>query len=128
MSNNKQIKKHLELPHRETILGINTIQTKPFDYQKIKEMSNNKQIDIGELAIKLYPFGNDNIRNAFISGYNKAKAMHNEEKLTNYSDGYLEGFNRALDLVELTVEEYRYDIFYNRGLVKIHDRIKELRG
>jgi hypothetical protein len=54
--------------------------------------------------------------------------MHKEEKLTDYSDGYLEGFNRALALVELTVEEYKYDIFYDRGLVKIHDRIKELKG
>ena len=41
MSNNKQIEKPLELPHQETIVGTNTIQTKPFDNQKI--MSNNKQ-------------------------------------------------------------------------------------
>jgi hypothetical protein len=41
MSNNKQIEKPLELPHQETIVGINTIQTKPFDNQKT--MSNNKQ-------------------------------------------------------------------------------------
>ena len=33
--------KPLELPHQETIVGTNTIQTKPFDNQK--EMSNNKQ-------------------------------------------------------------------------------------
>ena len=38
---NKQIEKPLELPHQETIVGINTIQTKPFDNQKT--MSNNKQ-------------------------------------------------------------------------------------
>jgi hypothetical protein len=43
MSNNKQIEKPLELPHQETIVGTNTIQTKPFDNQKT--MSNNKQID-----------------------------------------------------------------------------------
>jgi len=41
MSNNKQIEKPLELPHQETIVGTNTIQTKPFDNQK--KMSNNKQ-------------------------------------------------------------------------------------
>ena len=41
MSNNKQIEKPLELPHQETIVGTNTIQTKPFDNQKI--MSNDKQ-------------------------------------------------------------------------------------
>ena len=42
MSNNKQIEKPLELPHQETIVGTNTIQTKPFDNQKA--MSNNKQM------------------------------------------------------------------------------------
>ena len=42
MSNNKQIKKNLELPHRETVISTNTIQTKPFDNQKT--MSNNKQL------------------------------------------------------------------------------------
>jgi hypothetical protein len=41
MSNNKQIEKPLELPHQETIVGTNTIQTKPFDNQKT--MSNDKQ-------------------------------------------------------------------------------------
>jgi hypothetical protein len=41
MSNNKQIEKPLELPHQETIVGTNTLQTKPFDNQKT--MSNNKQ-------------------------------------------------------------------------------------
>ena len=48
MSNNKQIEKPLELPHQETIVGINTIQTKPFDNQKIEIMTNNKQ------SMKLY--------------------------------------------------------------------------
>ena len=43
MSNNKQIKKYLELPHRETVISTNTLQTKPFDNQKIETMSNNKQ-------------------------------------------------------------------------------------
>ena len=42
MSNNKQIKKNLELTHRETVISTNTIQTKPFDNQKT--MSNNKQL------------------------------------------------------------------------------------
>ena len=36
-----QIEKHLELPHMETIVGTNTLQTKPFDNQKIENMSNN---------------------------------------------------------------------------------------
>jgi hypothetical protein len=58
----------------------------------------------------------------------QAKEMENEDYLGKYSDGYLEGFNRALALVELTVEEYKDDIYYDRGLAKIHTRIKELKG
>jgi hypothetical protein len=41
-------------------------------------MTNNKQqteIDIAELAMKLYPFSNSE-RNAFITGYNKAKETY----------------------------------------------------
>jgi hypothetical protein len=60
--------------------------------------------------------------------FNKAKEMENEDYLGKYSDGYLEGFNRALALVELTVEEYKDDIYYYQGLAKIHTRIKELKG
>jgi hypothetical protein len=87
-------------------------------------MSNNNQSSIDFIL--------DKIPNSYRSWLNKyieqAKAMHNEEKLTNYSDGYLEGFNRALDLVELTVEEYKCDIYYDKGLARVNSRIKELRG
>jgi hypothetical protein len=41
-------------------------------------MTNNKQqtaVDVAELAFKLYPFSSDSVRNAFITGYNKAKEM-----------------------------------------------------
>ena len=41
-------------------------------------MTNNKEqtpIDAAELAFKLYPFSSDSVRNAFITGYNKAKEM-----------------------------------------------------
>ena len=58
----------------------------------------------------------------------QAKEMENEDYLGKYSDGYLEGFNRALALVELTVEEHKDDIYYYQGLAKIHTRIKELKG
>ena len=92
-------------------------------------MSNNKQSSVEWFAQQLYETleikGDGYVIDSLLD---LAKAMHNEEKLTNYSDGYLEGFNRALDLVELTVEEYKHDIFYDRGLLKIHSRIKELRG
>jgi hypothetical protein len=90
-------------------------------------MSNNKQSSVEWLVEQIQNNIHHTIRipSDIIE---QSKAMHNEEKLTNYSDGYLEGFNRALDLVELTVEEYKHDIFYDKGLVKIHSRIKELRG
>jgi hypothetical protein len=45
-------------------------------------MTNNKQqtaVDIAELAMKLYPFSNSE-RNAFITGYNKAKEMEKEQR------------------------------------------------
>ena len=51
MSNNKQIEKPLELPHQETIVGTNTIQTKLFDNQKT--MSNNKQPTAVDSIIEL---------------------------------------------------------------------------
>ena len=46
-------------------------------------MTNNKQqtaVDAAELAFKLYPFSSDSVRNAFITGYNKAKEMEKEQK------------------------------------------------
>jgi len=89
-------------------------------------MSNNKQTSIESLFEKLWDTPKDNL--TWYAILEEHISMHKEEKLTDYSDGYLEGFNRALALVELTVEEYKYDIFYDRGLVKIHDRIKELKG
>ena len=44
-----EIKKHLELLHRETVISINTLQTKPFDYQKTQNMSDKKQLTTVEL-------------------------------------------------------------------------------
>ena len=41
-------------------------------------MSNTKQTDIAELAIKEYPFSNSE-RNAFIAGYNKAKEIEKKK-------------------------------------------------
>ena len=94
-------------------------------------MSNNKQSSVEWLVkelnqkIDFIPMNKwDEIKEVI----EQAQAIHNEEKLTNYSDGYLEGFNRALDLVELTVEEYKNDIYYDKGLARVNSRIKELRG
>lgn len=57
-------------------------------------MTNNKQqteIDVAELAMKLYPFSNSE-RNAFITGYNKAKEMEKQMTIKLYADyeNYLE--------------------------------------
>jgi hypothetical protein len=59
--------------------------------------------------------------------FQQAKEIDSEEKLIDYSDGYTDGFKRALELVELTVEEHK-TIVYDRTLEKIHSRIKELKG
>jgi hypothetical protein len=53
----EQIKKHLELPHRETIISTNTLQTKHFDNQKLEIMSNKQQTAIEQFAIALYENG-----------------------------------------------------------------------
>ena len=85
MSNNKQIEKPLELPHQETIVGTNTLQTKPFDNQKT--MSNNKQSSLDYYITKLTEIlgpeiikqisRDDNERIARLE--KQAKAMHKEE-------------------------------------------------
>lgn len=72
MSNNKQIEKSLEPKHQETIVGINTIQTKSFDNQKTENMSNNKQSSVEWLA-KEFHISTDSPLVI------QAKAMHKEE-------------------------------------------------
>ena len=49
-------------------------------------MSNDKQTDIVELAMKLYPFSNTE-RNAFINGYNKAHEIDKEEIVKAFDRG-----------------------------------------
>jgi hypothetical protein len=69
-------------------------------------MSNNKQqtaVDVAELAFKLYPFSGDSVRNAFITGYNKAKEMEIAGREMSYSDGYAEGYKRALELTKWAI-------------------------
>ena len=56
-------------------------------------MTNNKQqtaVDVSELAMKLYPFSNLE-RNAFITGYNKAKEMEKERIIKGYANGHNDG-------------------------------------
>jgi len=84
MSNNKQqtavqeqIKKHLELPHRETIISTNTLQTKPFDNQKTENMSNNKQQTAVEWLISQMP--EDYMRSIPFELVEQAKEMEKEQ-------------------------------------------------
>jgi hypothetical protein len=54
-------------------------------------MTNNKQqtaVDVAELAMKLYPFSNSE-RNAFITGYNKAKEMEKERMIQFCIDWFI---------------------------------------
>jgi hypothetical protein len=75
-------------------------------------MTNNKQqtaVDVAELAIKLYPFSNSE-RNAFITGYNKAKEMEKERIENAFNSGYNNG---GLDTC-LTPKQY-YNQTYGGG-------------
>jgi hypothetical protein len=69
-------------------------------------MTNKKFL---ELAMKLYPFSNSE-RNAFITGYNKAKEMEKERIENSYNAGYNNG---VLDTC-LTSKQY-YDKTYGGG-------------
>jgi hypothetical protein len=75
-------------------------------------MTNNKQqtaVDVAELAMKLYPFSNSE-RNAFITGYNKAKEMEKERIENAFNSGYNNG---GLDTC-LTPKQY-YEKTYGGG-------------
>jgi hypothetical protein len=77
---------------------MNTI-TKP------TEMTNNKQqtaIDIAELAMKLYPFSNSE-RNAFITGYNKAKEIEKEIMIQFCIDWFI---SREMNIREYYEQTY----------------------
>ena len=89
MSNNKQIEKPLELPHQETIVGTNTIQTKPFDNQKIEIMSNNKQSSV-EWLVEILGKYNEEMVFLYQNEIEQAKAMHKEEIENAYREGWME--------------------------------------
>jgi hypothetical protein len=76
-------------------------------------MTNNKQqtaVDVAELAFKIYPFSGDSVRNAFITGYNKAKEMEKERIENAFNSGYNNG---GLDTC-LTPKQY-YNETYGGG-------------
>ena len=67
--------------------------------------NNNKQqteIDIAELAMKLYPFSNSE-RNAFITGYNKAKEIEKEIMIQFCIDWFISR--------EMNIREYYHAIY-----------------
>jgi hypothetical protein len=71
-------------------------------------MTNNKQqtaVDVAELAMKLYPFSNSE-RNAFITGYNKAKEMEKERIETAYNKGTVHGIDYPESTLPITGEQY----------------------
>ena len=76
-----------------------------------KRMKNKEnEVDIAELALKAYPFSNSE-RNAFISGYNKAREIHEEKTLELPSDE------------EIQDESGKY---YDNNAAKAHDYYFEL--
>jgi hypothetical protein len=114
MSNNKQIKKYLELPHRETVISTNTIQTKPFDNQK--EMSNNKQTAVDSIIEFCHKqMDNDSSihKGVYLSIIKFCEEQITEEseihwKTTlvttkamemSYADAYEEGYKGALEFI-----------------------------
>ena len=73
-------------------------------------MTNNKQqtaVDAAELAFKIYPFSSDEVRNAFITGYNKAKEMEKERMIDFAKDWYFNGplLGEGID-VKSTIEQH----------------------
>jgi hypothetical protein len=126
MSNNKQIEKPLELPHQETIVGTNTIQTKPFDNQKT--MSNNKQTSIDwffdQLVFNRIIIINgttywDKVKTKYEILLEQAREMYQDEieaaiikncatestsEASQYASGYSSGYERALEMVKWKID------------------------
>ena len=101
------IEKYLEIPHRETITSYNTLQTKPFDYQKTENMNNKKQTAIEWLLEQLEEKGDlretksiGNIQLNFdVSEYielkKQAKEMEKEQIMKSYSDALAIGIENG---------------------------------
>ena len=114
MSNNKQIEKPLELPHQETIVGTNTIQTKPFDNQKIN-MSNNKQSSVDWFANRIKHLIPDDIGSQLFlkSQQSKATAMHKEEVV----EAVKYGFNKEYFTPNFRYQQELFEQYYNETYV-----------
>ena len=88
-------------------------------------MTNNKQqtaVDVAELAMKLYPFSNSE-RNAFITGYNKAKEMEKEQKSIKLPSD--EEIKKMMELDGMEFDEFDpYDVSYLGGATWMRDKIQ----
>jgi hypothetical protein len=116
----KQIKKYLELPHRETVITTNTIQTKPFDNQKT--MSNNKQSSVEWLIeqLKEYDFSEEDdtyvikIQSWVLTEkHEKANAMHKEEIIEANEAGFDDGNGFVEEMKYKTSGHYYNETFGN---------------
>ena len=104
------MKKYLELPHRETVISTNTIQTKPFDNQIT--MSNNKQSSVEWLISQLQRSKDwhrvlnevSQMSSAEMDIVRQANEMEVAGREMSYSDGYAEGYKRALDYMTMSIK------------------------
>ena len=118
MSNNKQIEKPLELPHQETIVGTNTIQTKPFDNQKT--MSNNEFSSVewlyNKMVLKLCnKLQTIEYTHIFLEEFEQAKAMHKDEidyKIKKAIEKFEEAKNKASTLRDMVYLDGVLSILY----------------
>ena len=95
-------------------------------------MTNNKEqtpIDAAELAFKLYPFSSDSVKNAFITGYNKAKEMEcvllcakEQRSIELPSD---EEIKKMMELDGMEFDEFDpYDVSYLGGATWMRNKIQ----
>jgi hypothetical protein len=92
-----KIEKYLEIPHQETIVSFNTLQTKPFDDNKIENMSNNKQQTAVEwlmpkilelsLQLSLRRISQRNCELEMLKLFEQAKEMEKEQMINSYANG-----------------------------------------
>lgn len=66
-------------------------------------MSNNKQSSVDWLVEILGKY-NEEMVFLYQNEIEQAKAIHQEETTEAYSDGYSEGYNRALELIKWKID------------------------
>jgi hypothetical protein len=106
MSNNKQSNLNLTKLANKLDEALSNETTESMNgWLERKRMKNKqKEVDIAELAFKAYPFSNSE-RNAFISGYNKAKQIHGAEKMQVIKDYF--DWHKSMGFVSHKPEDIR---------------------